>query len=234
MPPGNSFPRLVIGWGARWLTMMDSLFTELKQGCEKMCGGGRSISPGEAVRLSLLFFCCLCPCVFDFFMVCVFVFLVNSLFFSLSSVALSSACLWARFSVFTSLLFSVLAHISETITILDPSYFICFLWSDVTSKALLSFPALERNLIFDTLGYICDFTSDTADLCVRVDALSSVFFFSVWKNLRTVSVEIHVRVFVCGCLSPFSLSQVRCPLTQLGSPLTPKTSHMTLVLFQTV
>lgn len=103
--------------------MMDSLFTELKQGCEKMCGGGRSISPGEAVKLSLLFFCCLCPCVFDFFMVCVFVFLVNSLFFSLSSVALSSA----RFSVFMSLLFSVLAHISETITILDPSYFICFL-----------------------------------------------------------------------------------------------------------
>lgn len=98
---------------------------------------------------------------------------------------------------------------------------------DVTSKALLSFPALDHSLIFDTLGYICDFTSDTADLCVGVDALLSVFFLHAF-------VEIYMRVFVCGCLSPFTFSQVRHPLAHLESPLTPKTSHMTLMLFQTV
>lgn len=71
VPPGNSFPQLLIGWDARRLTMMDSLFTELKQGCEKMCV---CVSPGKVVVLSLVFFCCcFWPCLFDFFMAWMFV-----------------------------------------------------------------------------------------------------------------------------------------------------------------
>ena len=96
--------------------------------------GKKSIPPGEAVRLSLLFFCCLCPCVFDFFMVCVSVFLFNSfdvsLFCSSSSVALLATLVSLFVNTFPSKCrcFSPLnAHISETIAVFDPSYFICFL-----------------------------------------------------------------------------------------------------------
>lgn len=196
--------------------------------------GGESISPGEAVRLSLLFFCCVCPCMFDFFMVCVFVFLFNSfgvsLVFTLSSVALSSACLCAHLSVLMSLLFAVLAHISEAITIFWPKLFYMLLVKQCDQQSSAKFSSTGPQ--FDLWHFWDTF------VILYLTRLTCVF---VWmhshlneKISRPSLWEIHVRVFVCGCLSPFSLSQVRRPLTQLGSPLTPKTSHMTLVLFQTV
>lgn len=52
--------------------MMDSLFTDLKQGCADM-GAGGGIPPSKVVMLSLVLFCCFCPCLFDFIRVCLFV-----------------------------------------------------------------------------------------------------------------------------------------------------------------
>lgn len=81
---------------------------------------------------------------------------------------------------------------------------------DVTSKALLSFPALDHSLIFDTLGYICDFTSDTADLCVGVDALLSVFFSPcLCGNIyESVCVWMFVSFYFQPGSTPISTSRV--------------------------
>lgn len=155
MPPGNSFLRLVIGWGARWLTMMDSLFTELKQGCEKMWGERVFLQARRWGCPYFSFVVCVLACLISLWFVCLFSCLIHLVFLWFSPclrwlcrqlvcvhIFLSSCRCFSLFSLIflkRSLFF-------------DPSYFICFLWSNVTSKALLSFPALDRNLIFDTFG----------------------------------------------------------------------------------